>query len=256
MSPAVAFMEEIGTDCVVKPAGGTGGGLGVTTGVRSRWRLARAAFAAGSHAGRVVIEEQVGRKHRLLYLDGKLIDAVIRRPPRVVGDGRSSMAQLVEAVNSQRLRQDQSVSHDLLTVDMDMKHTLANQSLSLRSVPAQGRVVVLKTVINQNSGVNFLEPATPLLCPSVITDGPAGAEPGRRSLRAWTFITADPGRPLGETGGVFLEVNSQPGYFWHYHKRDGEFPLALHVLQCLLADRSEPCLADRASSSCGVGKIE
>jgi len=249
LGPAVTFMENTGTDCVVKPASGTGGGLGVTTGVRSRWQLARAAFAAGSYGGSLLIEEQVkGENYRLLYLDGKLIDAVIRRPPSVIGDGKSSIANLVEAVNSQRLRQDQFVSHDLLSVDMDMKHTLAKQGLSLRSVPAQGGVVFLKTVINQNSGVDN-ETATPLLCASVIADGARAAALAGVRLAGVDVITTDPSRPLRDTGGVLLEVNSPPGYFWHYHKRDGAFPLAVHVLECLLASpREQQPVSCRAGS--------
>jgi len=250
LGSAVAFMENTGADCVVKPASGTGGGLGVTTGVRSRWQLARAAANAGSFGGSLLIEEQVkGENYRLLYLDGKLIDAVIRRPPSVIGDGKASIAQLVEAVNSQRLQHEQSVSHDLLSVDMDMNHTLAKQGLSLRSVPASGSVVLLKTVINQNSGADN-ETATPLLCASIIADGARAAALAGVRLAGVDVITTDPSRPLLDTGGVLLEVNSPPGYFWHYHKRDGAFPLAVHVLECLLASPREQqkCIVGQSPS--------
>ena len=43
-----------------------------------------------------------------------------------------------------------------------------------------------------------------------------------------------------ESGGVILEVNSPPGYFWHYHKRDGSCPVALHVLRALFELPDEP----------------
>jgi cyanophycin synthetase len=234
MRPAVAFLESAGRPCVVKPASGTGGGLGVTTGVRTRWQLARATVAAAAYGGGVLIEEQVeGENYRLLYLDGKFLDAVVRRCPAVVGDGKSRVARLVEAANTGRLREGGGVSHSLLTVDLDMKHTLAGQGLSLRSVPARGRVVRLKTAINQNSGADN-ETATALLCPSVIADGARAAAVAGVRLAGVDVLTPDPGVPLREAGGVILEVNSPPGYFWHYHKRDGAFPLAVHVLECLL----------------------
>ena len=47
---ALRFMESLRGDCVVKPAGGTGGGRGVTTGIRTRWQLARASAAASVYA--------------------------------------------------------------------------------------------------------------------------------------------------------------------------------------------------------------
>jgi hypothetical protein len=31
-------------------------------------------------------------------------------------------------------------------------------------------------------------------------------------------------------------VNSPPGYYWHYRKRDGSLPLGVIVLKQLLAD--------------------
>jgi D-alanine-D-alanine ligase-like ATP-grasp enzyme len=246
MQPAVAFLERSRKDCVVKPACGTGGGLGVTTGVRTRSQLARAAFACGRFGGDVLIEEEVpGDNYRLLYLDGRLIDSVRRRPPSVVGDGTSSVARLVETANAQRLRQGQFVSHDLLSVDLDMRHTLARQGLSLGSVPVSGRIVFLKTAINQNSAADN-ETATPFLCSSIVADGARAAALAGVRLAGIDVITTDPQRPLRETGGVVLEVNSPPGYFWHYHKRDGAFPIAVHVLGCLLAK-------SRSDTLCLVG---
>ena len=49
----------------------------------------------------------------------------------------------------------------------------------------------------------------------------------------------------GHGGGVVLEVNSPPGYFWHYKKRDGPFPVAVHVLNALLSETQH----DRTSVS-------
>ena len=78
--------------CVVKPARGTGGGDGVTTDVRGRRDLRRAALHASLFCSDLVVEEQVpGDVYRLLYLKGCFLDAVRRRPPIVVGDGRSPL---------------------------------------------------------------------------------------------------------------------------------------------------------------------
>ena len=35
---------------------------------------------------------------------------------------------------------------------------------------------------------------------------------------------------------MILEVNTPPNYYFHYHKRDGSFPVAVHVLERLLLD--------------------
>lgn len=49
MKPAVTFLDSKAGPCVIKPACGASGGLGVATGIRTRWQLARAAWTASLH---------------------------------------------------------------------------------------------------------------------------------------------------------------------------------------------------------------
>ena len=236
MAPAVKFMQDSPRDCVVKPASGTGGGRGVTTGIKRRSDLARAAAAAAVYCDELLIEEQLdGENYRLLYLDGELVDAFVRRPPGVIGDGRSTVSQLVHAANDDRLKQGFGVSQVLIAVDLDMKRTLAKQGLSLSAVPEAGKGVTLKTVINENSGADN-STATQLLCESIIDDG-------RRAVRALgtrfagiDLITTNPGIPMAESGGAFIEVNGTPNLYYHYNKSDSSFPIAVHLLKRLMVD--------------------
>jgi cyanophycin synthetase len=238
MRPAVALLQAVGGDCVVKPGSGSGGGRGVTTGVRTRWQLARAAHAASLFSDDLLIEEQVsGDNYRLLYLDGRLIDAVLRQPPRVTADGRSAVLRLVQAINAERLARGSELAHGLLTIDLDMKRTLAKQGYTLASVPPAGVVVTLKTAINENAGPDNVTALDRLGAP-LIEEGAKAAALARVRLAGVDVITQDPRGSLRESGGVILEVNTPPGYFWHYHKCDGAFPLGVHVLKHLLATRS------------------
>ncbi|HEX7450034.1 MAG TPA: hypothetical protein VF306_20910 [Pirellulales bacterium] len=230
---AAAFIERVGGDCVVKPARDTGGGDGVTTHVRTRWQLARAAARAAVFGEALSIEEQVaGDNYRLLYLDGVLLDAVVRRPPSVTGDGRSTVAALVERLNDVRVTWGSEAAQSLLARDQDMLQTLAAQGLALGSVPAAGRLVRLKTVINDNSA-NDNAAATHLLCSEVIEAGAAAAAAVGARLAGVDIITTDPARPLAATGGVMLEVNTTPGFYYHYCRQGAPCPVALHVLNYL-----------------------
>jgi D-alanine-D-alanine ligase-like ATP-grasp enzyme len=240
LTPAAAFLEGTEQPCVVKPACGTGGGLAVVTGLRTRWQLARAAWAASVWGDHPVIEEQVeGTNYRLLYLDGELLDVVKREPPSVVADGTSTVLQLVERLNQERLAQRGVVSHVQLGPDLDMQTTLARQGLSLRSVPPKGTRVQLKTVINENSSLENVT-ARDDLCADILNEAALAAQVSGLRLAGVDVLTADPGRSLRDGGGVILEVNTPPGYFWHYHKRDGSFPVALHVLRALFHLTGEP----------------
>ncbi len=238
MGPAEEFLQEIGGDCVVKPSGGTGGGRGVTTGIRTPWQLARAAAAAAIYHDQLLIERQIdGTNYRLLYLDGELIDSFARRPPTVEGDGKSSISRLVHLHNDNRLRHGAGVSQVLLSVDLDMRRTLEKQGFSLRSVPAAGTQIILKTVINENAGADN-STATHLFCRSIIDDGKRTVEALRARFAGIDLVSRDPSVPLAENGGVILEVNGTPNLYYHYHKSDGAFPAAVHVLRRLLLDSS------------------
>ncbi len=240
MKPAVVLLDSTTRPCVVKPACGTGGGLAVVTGIRSRWQLARAAWGASVWGDHPIIEEQVeGRNYRLLYLDGKLLDVVRRDPPSIVADGTSTILQQVQRLNQERLAQRQVVSHVQLGIDLDMQTTLTKQGLSLRSVPAAGTQIQLKTVINENSSEENVT-ARDELCPAILADAAEAARLSGLRLAGVDVITADPTRPLRESGGVILEVNTPPGYFWHYHKRDDSFPVARYVLEALFHHPTEP----------------
>jgi cyanophycin synthetase len=249
MKPAIEFLASAGRDCVVKPAGGTGGGRGVTTGIRRLSHLARAASAASVYADELLIEEQIsGDNYRLLYLDGKLIDSFIRRLPRVVADGKSSVADLVRQVNEDRLRNKAGISQVLLSIDLDMRRTLAGQGLSLRSVPAKGQVVTVKTVVNENSGADNTT-ATAMLCLSIIEDGQRAVRALGARFAGIDIMTGDPSVPLSQSGGVILEVNGTPNLYYHYKKSDGCFPVAVHLLRrLLLRSTDRPTGAESARS--------
>jgi cyanophycin synthetase len=95
---ARAFLESAPGACVVKPARDSGAGDGVTTNVETVRDLTRASIYASFFQRELMIERQIaGTSYRLLYLDGRLIDAIRRRPPTLVGDGRSTVRELVAA---------------------------------------------------------------------------------------------------------------------------------------------------------------
>ena len=244
-APAIEFLENAATPCVMKPAHGTGGGQGVTTGIRTRSQLARALAAAGRFGIDLLIEEQVaGDNFRLLYLDGVLLDAVRRQPPSLVGNGSSSIRALIHHENARRSR-GWETAQVTIQVDRELKGTLANQALSLRSIPAKGERVILKTVVNDNTTEDN-HPALHSVCDEVSEAGARAAHLLGVRLAGVDIITTNPGRPLAETGGVVLEVNTTPGLY--HHKRGDQCPVAESLLEAMLQhERSRRTVAERAS---------
>ena len=148
------------------------------------------------------------------------------------------MRKLVRRANDERVRAGSGVSKSLLTVDLDMRRTLAKQGLSLRSVPPAGANVKLKTVVNENRGVDN-STATDSLGRGLIEEGARAVRALRVRFAGLDVITRDPSVPLAESGGAIIEVNGTPNLYYHYHKHDGAFPVAVHLLRKLLVEQPE-----------------
>ena len=239
LNSAGAFVGQLGRRCVVKPARSTGGGLGITTGVVTRRQLFAALGRAGAHCVDVVVEEQVeGGNYRLLYLDGELLDAVERRPPVVRGDGTSTIRQLVEAENADRAAAGMAASQGSIRVDAELRHTLKSSGRELGSVPAADELVILKTVVNDNRGTDNV-PASDRVCREVVKACSLAAAAVGARLAGVDVITPDPGAPLADVGGIIGEVNTTPGYYFHYMTNGAPAPVALLILERLCSARSK-----------------
>jgi len=233
LSKAAEFIARFGGEWVLKPANGAAG-RGVTTGITSAFGLLRAAVAAAAYDSNLVVEQQVaGDVYRLLYLNGTLLDAVLRKRCTVVGDGTSSIRKLVQVENRARLEAGPEFAQGLISIDLDMRHTLAKQGFSLSSVPKKEIVVALKTVINENLASDNIV-VTKLLCNSIIKDGAAAAAAVGVSFAGVDIVTRDPAVPLVKSGGVILEVNTTPGYHYHYYRQGEACTVAVHVLSYLI----------------------
>ncbi len=233
LNKAYEFLAEYRL-CVVKPSDGTGGGDGVTTGIETRGQMLKAVVMAAGYSRRVLIEEQMkGEIIRLLYLDGQLLDAVKRGPPTVLGDGKSRISQLVQRLNRRRLDAGYELAQVTLKYDLDMKRTLARQDLSWRSVPADGRRVVLKGVINDNMADENVSVADQV-SECMIAAGRRAAELIGSRLAGVDIITPDIRQGLEEAGGKILEVNTTPGFHYHYFKQGGACRVAVPILKTCL----------------------
>ncbi|MBK8339506.1 MAG: ATP-grasp domain-containing protein [Flavobacteriales bacterium] len=90
-----AAIDSVGFPCVIKPSGGNHG-RGATIGIKSL-EEAKVALAKAKEISRSVIVERyiTGLDHRLLVINHRFICAAKRTPACVVGDGKSTIAQLI-----------------------------------------------------------------------------------------------------------------------------------------------------------------
>lgn len=236
LEQAEAFLKSLGCLAVVKPGVSGASGRGVTLGIRTARDLRRASALASTFGKTILIEEQAaGPSYRLLYIDGEFIDAIERRPPGIVGDGRHTLAHLIRRENLRRLQCVAPLAVQPLVVDVEMKRCLGEQGLTLSSVLTAGRRVLVKDVVNENTAAENSS-VRDRVHPDTIRRGAEIARLLRIRLAGHDVITTDISRPLAETGGVFNEVNTTPGLQHHYLIDDPEhaFPVMERLLDVLL----------------------
>jgi D-alanine-D-alanine ligase-like ATP-grasp enzyme len=216
LADAERFLESKGKPVVVKPNSGTGGGNGVTTGIRNVPALRRAARrASGFDADLLVEEQRTGHSYRLLYLDGKLIDAIRRDPPALTGDGRSTIRELMRIENALRLSAAPVRALSPLHVDHDCLNRLAVLGLRPSSILPAGSTVAVKQAVNENAApqnhiiTGQVHPKTVALASRIVT------ELGVR-FAGIDIISPDISQPLDSNGGCVGEINTTPGLHHHY----------------------------------------
>jgi cyanophycin synthetase len=245
LRPALTFLAESNEPCVIKPASGTGGGQGVTCGVVDVDDLVRACVRTRRWDKRALMERQAaGDEYRLLFLDGELLDVIRRRSPTLVGNGRSTVEELIQAENERRWNSQGRAGLSSIDVDLDCLLTLRASGLSLTAVPPSGWPVRIKSAVNAG-GPSDTETVHDM-CSGVIAEASLAARVIGVRLAGVDIITPDPTRPLREAGGVIVEVNGTPGLHYHYLVADVDqaTPVAVPILAKLFAS-GRPADPDR-----------
>jgi D-alanine-D-alanine ligase-like ATP-grasp enzyme len=96
-----------------------------------------------------------GNDYRIVVLGGKVLSAYQRVPFYVIGDGDSSISELI--CRKQRSFIQSGRDTKLLDTDIRLAHKLLQQDLSLESIPALNARVVLQDISNLSAGGETIE---------------------------------------------------------------------------------------------------
>jgi cyanophycin synthetase len=229
--------EELGLPVVVKPRYGNQG-RGVATNLTSREAVLQAFDAAHKAGGSVMVERWVeGDDYRLLVVGGKVVAAARREPPQVVGDGVRTVRQLVEAVNRDPRRGDGHAT-PLSRIRLDEPvalAVLAEQGLSADSVPAPGRVVLIRRNANLSTG-GTAEDVTDAVHPDIAARAVEAARVVGLDVAGIDLLAKDIARPLNEQQAAVVEVNAGPGLRMHLQPSAGApRPVAQAIVDMMFA---------------------
>jgi len=212
-----AIDEVGGYPLVIKPLDGNHG-RGITINVKSfeEAELAYDDASSASKTRRVIVERYYeGNDHRVLAINGKVIAVAERVPAHVVGDGKSTIAELIEETNRDPRR---GQGHDnVLTrieIDRNSMNLLDRQGYTLDSVPKKDERCMLRATANLSTGGIAID-RTDEMHPENIWLAERVVKTIGLDIAGIDIVTSDISRPLRETDGVIVEVNAAPGFRMH-----------------------------------------
>jgi D-alanine-D-alanine ligase-like ATP-grasp enzyme len=205
---------------VLKPTSLTGGN-GVYTGINTIAEAKKAYinineilnnFIKNQKRGKIMIQEQVeGEDYRLLIINSKLEAVTKRIPAFVIGDGESTVEELINQTNADPRRDIHNPTHILkpIKINAPLQQYLQEQNLNLSSVPPKGKKILLRKIASMSQGgitedfTDKVHKQIKYLAESIAT-----------SLRVYVLgidvICKDISKPLDAENGYIIEVNTMP----------------------------------------------
>jgi cyanophycin synthetase len=207
----------VGYPLVIKPIDGNHG-RGITVDIQN-YDAALVAFnhaKASSRSGGIIVEKFiVGDDYRLLVINNRLVAGAIRTPAHVIGDGVSTVQELIDKLNSDPRR---GYGHEnvltQITVNELTQTIVKAAGYTLDSVIALGERLILKDTANLSTG-GTAEDITDIIHPANVSMAERISKIIDLDICGIDIMTTDISQPLSETGGAVLEVNAGPGFRMH-----------------------------------------
>lgn len=210
-----AACDYVGYPLVIKPIDGNHG-RGITVDIQDYDEALVAFHAAKEVSRRVIVEKFItGEDYRLLVINNVLVAAAKRTPAHVIGDGKSTVRELVDKVNEDPRR---GYGHEnvltMITINDLTKTILKDAGYTEESVIPEGEMLVLKDTANLSTG-GTAEDVTDIVHPSNVSMAERISKIIDLDICGIDIMTSDISQPLSETGGAVLEVNAGPGFRMH-----------------------------------------
>lgn len=216
-----AIADVGGYPIVIKPLNGNHG-RGITINI-TNWKQAEAGYDAAKAVSKSVIVERFyqGRDHRVLVVNGKVVAVAERVPAHVVGDGHSTISDLIEETNRDPRR---GTGHDNVLTKIEVDRTswelLDQKGYTLDTVLEPGEVFYLRSTANLSTGgiaidrTDDIHPENAWLAQRVVKI--IGLD-----IAGIDIVTSDISQPLRDVDAVIVEVNAAPGFRMHVCPSEG-----------------------------------
>ena len=218
---ALRAARRLGVPVVTKPYNGNHG-RGISIHLMTDEEVIAGFKTAREHSSSVIVENFLdGDDHRLLVVNGELVAATRRTPGHVVGDGKHTIAQLVDIVNTDPRR---GVGHEKvltrLELDAQAQMMMERVGCTADSVPKLDETVYLRSTANLSTGGTATD----------VTDiiHPDNRDMAVRAVRAIgldvggvDFLSTNIAESYKKIGGGICEINAAPGFRMHVSPSEG-----------------------------------
>jgi len=221
IAEAEAFRQKLGGIVVVKPSRGTSSGTGITAGLSSAKDFSKAFYRASIYDTQILVEEFIeGDNIRLLVIGDRVVSAVKRIPATVIGDGTSTLKQLIDAENQRRKSSREMPRLWPIEQNADMQLTLKRINLTPGSKPNDGEMVQVKTICNGHQG-GSVEEVTSRVHPDFNEMAVNAAKALGITFAGVDLITPDISATPDKRSKI-NEVNTTPSLYGHYLAQNRE----------------------------------
>jgi cyanophycin synthetase len=203
--------NDIGMPVVIKPCDGNHG-RGVFIELNHREEIESAYSVALKEGTGVLVERYIaGTEHRLLIVGGQLVAATRGDSVSVIGDGLSTIVELIESQINSDPRRGLTENHplNLIRLDSAARMEIAHQGYQKDSIAPAGT----KVLIQRNGNHAF--DVTDQVHPSTASIASLAARVVGLDIAGIDLVTSDISRPLSEQGGAIVEVNAGPSLLMH-----------------------------------------
>ena len=212
--------QDIGLPVAVKPTDANHA-RGITLEITTREDIEAAYRLALKEGSEVMVERSIpGVEHRLLVVGNRVVAASRGETAQVIGDGKSTIVQLIEnQINSDpRCGEDESFPLEPLLLEREptVVLELERQGYNADSVPPAGKRVLLRRY------GQLADDVTDDVHPAVAEAATLAARVVGLDIAGVDIVAEDISRPLDEQRGAIVEVNAGPGLLMHLKPAKGK----------------------------------
>ncbi|APQ71993.1 cyanophycin synthetase [Clostridium botulinum] len=213
--------EKLGYPVVLKPRFGNQG-KGVVVNIKNQKELVNAYSIVNKKFQDIMIEKYInGKDYRACVVDGKVVAVAQRIPPYIIGNGKSTIYELIKELNRDERRGD---GHEKpltkVKIDKDLKNNINKEGYTLGYILPEEYKLELRHNANLSTGGVAID-CTDLICTETREVCERAAKAIGLNICGIDICCSDISKPLKENEGI-MEVNAAPGIRMHQYPYKGK----------------------------------